>query len=436
MLNSLYGKFGQKDLDSKIKIVSSEEAERLVKRYHYSYLAELDDGRVLIKFNAKLNEKIRQIYAKEENELNANKYNFKKERGVVSAVQISAFISAYARLSINLFKNRPDNPVIYSDTDSLVLPHPLDSSLVGPELGQWKLEAEIEKGIFIRPKLYAYYTKDGILKMVAYGVDAKKLSFKEFELLLDGRPVTTTKNKIMINWQNLEVKTYNQEITLKNIKPAYKPEGKTALTVSENKRAFVLCNSDDGFSELKKGVYAITVYVNKFAIVLYNPGGPAGTRGLTIYKNKQNKQNLLENQAKENKQVENQTKENGPAVIYLPAPTKFSEDISKFEKQFFMYNLLGRAHIDRNVYQAKIISEDIVKILNQLNELKPVCRDAEFEYINNNAWVITVKSKLFYRYGKAGKEISNQLKKYLSNLDFIDIYFLLNGTQKYSNYFW
>jgi len=37
MLNSLYGKFGQKDIDNRIKLVSREETNKLVISHHVSY---------------------------------------------------------------------------------------------------------------------------------------------------------------------------------------------------------------------------------------------------------------------------------------------------------------------------------------------------------------------------------------------------------------
>lgn len=85
-------------------------------------------------------------------------------------------------MSINPFKNDPDNSLYYSDTDSLVLSNRLNNDIVGKELGQWKLEAIIEKGIFLRPKLYAYYTKEGTLKKVASGVDSNKLIYEDYEV--------------------------------------------------------------------------------------------------------------------------------------------------------------------------------------------------------------------------------------------------------------
>ena len=130
-------------------------------------------------------------------------------------MQISCAIAAYARLSINPFKNMISNKLYYSDTDSLVLENKLTDNIVGNELGQWKLEAIIKKGIFIRPKLYSYYTEDGSLKKVASGVDSNKLTYEDYEAMANGNSVTVNETKLSINWENLEIITFNLDITLK-----------------------------------------------------------------------------------------------------------------------------------------------------------------------------------------------------------------------------
>ena len=78
MLNSLYGKFGQKDIDNRIKIVSKDEANKILQGYHVSYFASISDENVLIKYSSKLNEKLRRIYSKED-KLIQLETNFKKE---------------------------------------------------------------------------------------------------------------------------------------------------------------------------------------------------------------------------------------------------------------------------------------------------------------------------------------------------------------------
>jgi DNA polymerase type B, organellar and viral len=53
MLNSLYGKFGQKDIENRIRMVSREEANKLVKSHHVSYFAEINEEKILIKYSSK-----------------------------------------------------------------------------------------------------------------------------------------------------------------------------------------------------------------------------------------------------------------------------------------------------------------------------------------------------------------------------------------------
>ena len=212
-LNSLYGKFGQKDIESRIKVLDSNEATKLVKKYHYSYLSEIGNRLVIIKYSARLNEKIRRLYKEEEKEL--DKDFISKKRGIISAVQISSRISALARVSINEYKNMVNNKLFYSDTDSLVLENKLPTKIVGVELGKWKLEGELIKGIFVRPKFYIYEDLNGKIKKVAAGVNANDLNYKDFIDLTNGKEVTTQKSKLIINWKKLEIKTNYQSITLR-----------------------------------------------------------------------------------------------------------------------------------------------------------------------------------------------------------------------------
>jgi len=70
-----------------------------------------------------------------------------------------------------------------------VLPKELPVNLIGKELGQMKLEHQIEKGIFIRKKLYAIIDNMGILTIKSSGVKSETLNFEKFKLLLDGKSV-------------------------------------------------------------------------------------------------------------------------------------------------------------------------------------------------------------------------------------------------------
>jgi hypothetical protein len=107
-------------------------------------------------------------------------------------VHIAAAISAYARMSINKYKNIKENNCIMSDTDSVVLSKKLNDNDIGVEIGKMKLESEFKNGIFIRKKLY--YLEDinndkYVIK--ASGVNHKNLNKNDFIDLLNGYNVKT-----------------------------------------------------------------------------------------------------------------------------------------------------------------------------------------------------------------------------------------------------
>lgn len=110
-VNSASGKFGQKEAEYTIKLVDTNEKDDIIGKHHYSYLSKFSDNKYLIKYGPKLNEKLRQLYSHiidtannfyvENDKLD---FKFKKERGIASAVQISAMITSYGRVSINPLK--------------------------------------------------------------------------------------------------------------------------------------------------------------------------------------------------------------------------------------------------------------------------------------------------------------------------------------------
>lgn len=60
-------------------------------------------------------------------------------------------------------KNNNNFDLYYTDTDSIVINHPLPDEMVGPELGQFKLEYEITDAIFLAPKVYGFVATDGTI---------------------------------------------------------------------------------------------------------------------------------------------------------------------------------------------------------------------------------------------------------------------------------
>ena len=120
-LNSLYGKFAQKKTNSVIKIMKKSEVKNITKRFNYQYIATLNNDLVLIKYNSRMNEKLRILYKNALSQRDQELSGLFKLSGIPSAVQISAAISAYARISINKYKNIKGNKCYYSDTYSVIL---------------------------------------------------------------------------------------------------------------------------------------------------------------------------------------------------------------------------------------------------------------------------------------------------------------------------
>ena len=76
-------------------------------------------------------------------------------------VAISSAITALARVHMSQFFNNFNHQVYYTDTDSIRTNNPLPSDLVGNQLGQFKLEYEINDAVFLAPKVYGFTTTSG-----------------------------------------------------------------------------------------------------------------------------------------------------------------------------------------------------------------------------------------------------------------------------------
>lgn len=70
------------------------------------------------------------------------------------SIAIASAVTAYARMYMTLVKNNANFKLYYNDTDSAIIDQPLQSSLIGDELGEFKLEFEISEGVFLCPKVY------------------------------------------------------------------------------------------------------------------------------------------------------------------------------------------------------------------------------------------------------------------------------------------
>lgn len=425
LLNSLYGKFGQREIESKLKIVNGKDAANIKRNYNYSIFSYLNNDKVLVKYSSRINEKLRLLLKEQEvnntkgSAIKMNEIGLGKQRGVPSAVQIASAISSYARMIINDYKNITNNPCVMSDTDSVVLTKKLDDKYIGAELGQMKLEHEIKHGIFIRKKLYAIKTSSDKIVIKASGANNKNLTFDNFKQLLNGNNVIIKRKTFNVNWKTLEVVIVEGSLTLQGLKhPPIRldnSDSQKGLSDLAGGGAFIGGATSMAISYPK--AYPLIVYYKDSNLKLKikdTAPHPYPARDALMLKQEEGELDKCESEN---------------VVIYLPAPTEFSKELSNFERQFIMYNLLGKGTKDRNILQANRILSNIIKILNQLKQLKTVNYDRNFKFYNEKlAKYVKVESKLFYRYGDEGKDVLNQLIKYLNSLDFVDVYFLLHGT--------
>lgn len=153
LLNSLYGKFGQRGT-----------AEEWIHASEYT-----DDMFEDVK------EIIADAYIRVRKDM--------KESTFIHPI-VSAYITAYARTKLYfiLIKNDP----YYCDTDSLFTKNEIKTS---DRLGDLKLECKIKSGIIVKPKCYFIDTDDMKKPIQAKIKGAKRLTPEGFREVLEGRPV-------------------------------------------------------------------------------------------------------------------------------------------------------------------------------------------------------------------------------------------------------
>ena len=117
------------------------------------------------------------------------------------------------------FPYNPNYKLYYSDTDCAVLNTLLPAELVGPGLGQMKLEHVITKGIFLAPKVYALITDQGeqIIKAKGLTKDViQDINIADFEFLLSKDSSKILKqSKLSKSLYNSDIELINTIYTLK-----------------------------------------------------------------------------------------------------------------------------------------------------------------------------------------------------------------------------
>lgn len=133
----------------------------------------------------------------------------------ISAVQLSAAITAYSRIYMYKYISRPD--CFYTDTDSVVLANPLpEDEISSSELGKFKLEHKVMKGFFLASKTYSLKIYDGKVINKHKGAGKDFINNKWFEEQYNDPSRTQIINIIKnfrIDWNQLDI--YKQVSQLK-----------------------------------------------------------------------------------------------------------------------------------------------------------------------------------------------------------------------------
>ena len=225
LLNSLYGRFGMKNLDVTTSIVTHDQAQYILANYDvFEHSDDIGDGFEIIKHS--------KILKNSRNYIDDNTFTLNGNQNIysINSSIIASAITSYGRIYMSQFKNMKDNSLLYTDTDSLFMENPLPDELVGPNLGQFKLEHVCKAYWAINPKVYLLLTKDDNIIHKTAGFNFK-LSVKECEALLNYNSLPlrflSEKWKFKLAAGTLNITTINQLLYPQHSKriPVYNSKG-------------------------------------------------------------------------------------------------------------------------------------------------------------------------------------------------------------------
>lgn len=180
LMNSLYGKFGMKSDSSVVEIFDTDDTEDM-----QLLQTSLDTIGESIQNHVKLDNHV--LIARR------NVPNYKYDEfndlyhGIDVNIPIASAVTSCGRMWMSQVKNNPKFKLYYSDTDSAVTNVPLPDAMIGTALGKFKLEYEIERAVFLAPKVYGIITTAGkeIIKVKGVTKNAlQNVHIKDLENLL------------------------------------------------------------------------------------------------------------------------------------------------------------------------------------------------------------------------------------------------------------
>lgn len=186
LMNSLYGRFGLNSKHTFKSFVSESTYLSLEEDVTVDVLdhQEFGDDTVLVEWQTSLDDPL--------NTIDIDNWD---EDSSKTSIGIAAATAAYSRVEMTEFK-KPNSKLnlIYTDTDCVMVNESLDPILIGPGLGQFKLEYVFKESIFIAPKVYGGYIEGEENSQIAKVKGLKtKVDVSELKTLLV-RDESLTKN--------------------------------------------------------------------------------------------------------------------------------------------------------------------------------------------------------------------------------------------------
>jgi hypothetical protein len=163
LMNSLYGRFGINPKSTITEVCDEDRLKYLIRHSELIFSDMLSENNYIVAYHSNTGKSS-----------SSDDWNPPK----ISAVQLAAAITAYARIHMYPYISRED--CYYTDTDSVVLGQPLPEELISSSvLGKFKLEDRVLKGYFLAPKSYSYITIDG-KNVLKYKGPAKNQVYQEW----------------------------------------------------------------------------------------------------------------------------------------------------------------------------------------------------------------------------------------------------------------
>lgn len=191
LMNSLYGRFGINPESTVTEICNPERYEELMKKDNFQSAEILTDNYYIVSY-------ITNNSATDDMEWKAPK---------MSAVHLSAAITACARIHMYPYISR--SYCYYTDTDSVVLGSPLPDDIISSkEMGMFKLEYQVKKGIFLAPKSYLLDIEDEkhIIKHKGPAKDLVTSEWFQRQLAdLSLKEQISTSANFRIDWKELKI---------------------------------------------------------------------------------------------------------------------------------------------------------------------------------------------------------------------------------------